>query len=284
MHNLLKYNPNNPDKETRIIDTNSIIEEILKEKMKALQTEDESEKTFVAGLNAIQVDMSDYSEDQSNIEFQEEDDSWNEPGPSEVDMSVYKEMADDILAEARAEAEQLLESARTEAAALKENAKAEGYKEGLAKGRESAEAENVFLRSELDKQRAALETEYQNKLDDMEPQLVSVVADIFEKVFLIQFAEKKEILLNLVRNAVNQIENSKEFLIKVPKENLQFIMDHKEELQESVGQYVSIEIISDNDLTDNQCIIHTDSGVFDCSLDIQLDNLVRDLKSLSIES
>ena len=118
----------------------------------------------------------------------------------------------------------------------------------------------------------------------MEPQLVSVVADIFEKVFLIQFAEKKEILLNLVRNAVNQIENSKEFLIKVPKENLQFIMDHKEELQESVGQYVSIEIISDNDLTDNQCIIHTDSGVFDCSLDIQLDNLVRDLKSLSIES
>lgn len=284
MHNLLKYNPNNPDKETRIIDTNSIIEEILKEKMKALQTEDESEKTFVAGLNAIQVDMSDYSEDQSNIEFQEEDDSWNEPGPSEVDMSVYKEMADDILAEARAEAEQLLESARTEAAALKENAKAEGYKEGLAKGRESAEAENVVLRSELDKQRAALETEYQNKLDDMEPQLVSVVADIFEKVFLIQFAEKKEILLNLVRNAVNQIENSKEFLIKVPKENLQFIMDHKEELQESVGQYVSIEIISDNDLTDNQCIIHTDSGVFDCSLDIQLDNLVRDLKSLSIES
>lgn len=284
MHNLLKYNPNNPDKETRIIDTNSIIEEILKEKMKALQTEDESEKTFVAGLNAIQVDMSDYSEEQSNIEFQEEDDSWNEPGPSEVDMSVYKEMADDILAEARAEAEQLLESARTEAAALKENAKAEGYKEGLAKGRESAEAENVVLRSELDKQRAALETEYQNKLDDMEPQLVSVVADIFEKVFLIQFAEKKEILLNLVRNAVNQIENSKEFLIKVPKENLQFIMDHKEELQESVGQYVSIEIISDNDLTDNQCIIHTDSGVFDCSLDIQLDNLVRDLKSLSIES
>ena len=284
MHNLLKYNPNNPDKETRIIDTNSIIEEILKEKMKALQTEDESEKTFVAGLNAIQVDMSDYSEEQSNIEFQEEDDSWNEPGPSEVDMSVYKEMADDILAEARAEAEQLLESARTEAAALKENAKAEGYKEGLAKGRESAEAENVVLRSELDKQRAALETEYQNKMDDMEPQLVSVVADIFEKVFLIQFAEKKEILLNLVRNAVNQIENSKEFLIKVPKENLQFIMDHKEELQESVGQYVSIEIISDNDLTDNQCIIHTDSGVFDCSLDIQLDNLVRDLKSLSIES
>ena len=41
--------------------------------------------------------MYDYSEEQSNIEFQEEDDSWNEPGPSEVDMSVYKEMADTLL-------------------------------------------------------------------------------------------------------------------------------------------------------------------------------------------
>ena len=60
-------------------------------------------------------------------------------------------------------------------------------------------------------------------------------------------------------------------------------MDHKDELQEQVGQYVTIEIISDNELTDNMCVIHTDSGVFDCSLDIQLDNLTRDLKSLSLD-
>lgn len=280
---MLKYNPNNPDKETRVIDTNSILEEIIKEKMRKMQASEEGDKTFIEGLNALPVDMSDYSDEQLNTQFQEED-SWDEPETNEMDMSVYKDMAEDMLAEARAEAEQILESARAEASSLRARAEDEGYKAGLAKGRESAEAENAVLRADLDRQRVELETDYKNKLDDIEPQLVSVVADIFEKVFLIQFAEKKEILLNLVRNAVNQIENSKEFLIKVPRENLQFVMDHKEELQESVGQYVSIEIISDNDLMDNQCVIHTDSGVFDCSLDIQLDNLVRDLKSLSIES
>ncbi|MBR5336916.1 MAG: flagellar biosynthesis/type III secretory pathway protein [Lachnospiraceae bacterium] len=150
--------------------------------------------------------------------------------------------------------------------------------EATAKG----EAEEASRRAAFEQEKAQLEEEYRNRLEEMEPQVVSVVADIFEKVFSIQFEGKKEIILNLVRNAVDGIENSKEFLIKVPKENLQFIMEHKEELQDKVGQYVSIEIISDGELTDNQCIIETDSGVFDCSLDIQLENLVRDIKSLSV--
>ncbi|MBE6014517.1 MAG: flagellar biosynthesis protein [Lachnospiraceae bacterium] len=191
-------------------------------------------------------------------------------------------MADEILKNAYDEAARIGTEAKASAVAMESEARDRGYAEGLAKAEEDARASEEARSRELEAKKAELEAQYHEMMDEMEPQIVSVVADIFEKVFSIQFAGKKEILLNLVRNAVNQIENSKEFLIKVPKENLQFVMEHKEELQEKVGQYVSIEIISDGDLTDNQCIIETDSGVFDCSLDIQLDNLVRDLKSLSI--
>ena len=44
---------------------------------------------------------------------------------------------------------------------------------------------------------------------------------------------------------------------------------------------MSLEIVSDIALSGNQCIIETETGVFDCSMDVQLKNLIKDLRSLS---
>ena len=57
---------------------------------------------------------------------------------------------------------------------------------------------------------------------------------------------------------------------------------NREELQEKVGEVVQIEIVMDPDLSESQCIIDADSGVYDCSLDVELDNLIRDLRSLGV--
>ena len=215
-------------------------------------------------------------DDELNQDFQCEEEQ------VDFDLSEYEKQADEMIENANKAAEKIIEEAKAEAEILKVNAieegKTSGYGEGYAKGLESAKAEEEkYL-----KLKEELEDDYQKQLDDIEPKLVSTIADVFEKVFNIQFGDRQDMILNVVKKSVNQIENSKEFLIKVPKENLQFILEHKEELQEKVGQYVKIEIISDNALSNNQCIIHTDSGVFDCSLDIQLDNLVRDIKTLSV--
>lgn len=297
MSNLYKYIPVDFEtEEKRIIDSNAILEDIvneryaeLKRQQEALLADEEGDepKKFVEGLSFAEVDMNDYSEE-GGIVFQdsEEDDQGidgEEMIASGMEIPSYDELADDILAEANQRAEEIIAEAKAEAESIRQRAEEEGFKQGMKNATDTVEAENAALREDLERQRIALEEAYQEKVKDIEPQLVSVIADIYEKVFSIQFAEKRELLLNLVKNAVNQIENSKEFLIKVPKDNLQFVMDHKDELQEQVGQYVTIEIISDNELTDNMCVIHTDSGVFDCSLDIQLDNLTRDLKSLSLD-
>ena len=55
-----------------------------------------------------------------------------------------------------------------------------------------------------------------------------------------------------------------------------------EELREKVGTDVQIEIVMDPLLSESQCIIDADSGVYDCSLDVELDNLTRDLQSLCV--
>ena len=42
-----------------------------------------------------------------------------------------------------------------------------------------------------------------------------------------------------------------------------------------------MDIVEDAAMKKNQCIIESDTGVYDCSLDIELNNLIRDIKLLS---
>ena len=69
--------------------------------------------------------------------------------------------------------------------------------------------------------------------------------------------------------------------IKVSDANADFIKGKKDEIQEKVGSEVGLDIIADPLLNDSQCIIETDGGIFDCSIDTELDNLIREIRALS---
>ena len=123
---------------------------------------------------------------------------------------------------------------------------------------------------------------YQQQLEELEPRLVDVIADVFEQVFHVQFDDKKEILIYLIQNTILGIEDAKEFQIKVGVEDFTYLEKHKNEIQEKVGQSVNIEVMADAGMTDGQCVIETDAGVFDCGRDVQLENLIKALRSLSL--
>jgi flagellar assembly protein FliH len=137
-------------------------------------------------------------------------------------------------------------------------------------------------KDELEAERQQLQAEFDEKERAMESELVDVITEVMERFFMVQFSNKKDLLLHLIDNALINIENSREFLIKVNDENFDFLNQYKSQLQEKVGNDLQLDIIRDPVLDVHQCLIETDGGVFDCSLDVELDNLVKDLKSLSM--
>ncbi len=255
-------------KEARVINSNQMVEEKLQELARKMRIQAGHEAGFTegfsVGLGAEQVEA-----------------ILEEP---EVDpVAEAKEEAERILAEAKADSEALLRKAQEEKEQLLLQAREEGQTRGYEEGRAKADAEEMELRKELQKLEDSLKEDYQRKLEQMEPQLVDVVARVFEKVFHIQFGDKTEILLSLVSDAVMDIEGSKEFRIRVSSVNFEFMESRRREIEERVGEDIFLEIISDPLLEENQCTIETDSGMFDCSLGVQLENLIKDLKSLSID-
>ena len=48
-----------------------------------------------------------------------------------------------------------------------------------------------------------------------------------------------------------------------------------------MSREVNIDIVEDATLERNQCMIETNTGIFNCSLDIELNNLIKNIKLLS---
>lgn len=221
-------------------------------------------------------------DDEGNPVIHQVEEAEEEAEEAFVDMEAIQAQADEMLANAREEADAIIAEAKEQAEALKSHYEEEGKKVGYQEGLADAMNEFNAKKDELEIERQNLQAQFEEKERTMESELVDVITEVMERFFLIQFGNKKDLLLHLIDNALINIENSREFLIKVNDENFDFLNQYKSQLQEKVGNDLQLDIIRDPVLDIHQCLIETDGGVFDCSLDVELDNLVKDLKSLSM--
>ena len=183
--------------------------------------------------------------------------------------------------DAQQQADELLASAKEEAERLRREAVESGRAEGSEEGKRQAEEELAAGRAELSDLREALQTEHEEAIKELEPQLLAVILQVFERVFGIQFADKKEILTYLVTNTILNVEGSKEFRIRAGEEDAGFLSEQLPMISGKVGQDYSLEVIMDASLSKGQCMIETDSGTFDCGIDTELSGLIKDLQSLA---
>lgn len=194
-----------------------------------------------------------------------------------------EEEAERILSDAREQADSILSDAREQADAIFSHAEAEGQKQGYQEGTARAVSAAEENQRKFEQKKDALAKAYREKESKMEQELVATVTDILEKAFKVQFSDKQEMLLHIVDNAVLNIENSKIFQIRVNESNYNFLMKYKSDIQKKVGDEVQLDFILDPVLDSSACIVETDGGVFDCSLGVQLENLMKDIRILSID-
>lgn len=195
-----------------------------------------------------------------------------------------RQTAEELVEQARAEAEKLLADARAQAQAERENviasAKEQGYRDGVIR----AESEYSVKERELQEQRKAMEAEYDALLDSLEPQFIDAITDVYEHLFHVEFASYREILVYLIQAAVRKIEG-RDLLVHVSAEDYPYVNMEKKELIAALSSPgATLELVEDNTLRHNECMIETEGGIFDCGLGTQLAELKQKLKLLSHEA
>ncbi len=199
--------------------------------------------------------------------------------PEEV-LAQARAEAEKILATAQAEALQITDNARNEAELLYEQKQQEGYQAGSVQIQAEMNEKVTQLESEYESRRQELQAEYESRMESMESDIVDVVIRVFNKVFHVQFDNKKQILLHLVKDTLLGVDAGKDFHIRVAEVNYKFIESHVADIKEKIGNDVNIDVINDMTLEDGECMIETATGVFNCGIDMVLDNLEKDIRSL----
>lgn len=193
--------------------------------------------------------------------------------------------AEEITAQARQEAEEILKTAQTQAQSVREQAYEEGKQEGYSAGYNDGMQKVQELEQELEQQRRLMEQQYWQKVEELEPQFVDVMNDIYEHVFRVKLSEDRTLILNLLEGAIKGIEGSRDFIIHVSQADYETVRQSKAELEaKTAGLGATLELVEDSTLLKNECMIETGSGIFDCGLGTQLEGLQKELKLLAYEN
>ena len=265
------------EKDPVVVDTNELLAKKLGDIFPAFR--ESTPKGFQSGLKAPEIDplLIDMENGTYDYEFESGEELLEEPvytGPS----------PEELLAEAQAEIEEMHKEAEKNISFLKKRSMEEGRQQGYEEGRRQAMAELEVARKELEMQRTAMEKEYQNLISELEPKFIQTLTGIYEEIFNVDLKGYKKILMHAISNTIRQIEGSKDFLIHISRTDYDKILEQKEELMRGLpSQSITVELIADTTLHENECMIECSSGIYDCSIGIQMEELTRKLRLLSYE-
>ncbi len=201
----------------------------------------------------------------------------------EENRKRIEEDTEEILEEARGHVAQMLNDAKNRAESMKNDilrqAREDGYEDGKQRGIKEVNA----IKEALEKEKRQHEKEYTQMVEQLEPKVASLLISLVQKLTGVLIEEKQEIILHLIEQAFLETEGSKSFLVRVSKEDYDFVSSHKTELLWKLKEGTELEIIKDPALYKGQCMVETDSKIIDSSLDVQLKGLIADLKLLAGE-
>lgn len=261
--NLIKFNYVNYDKEEKIvIDSDSklpFFKPLGYENLEIIKPTGIAEGEggldgFVPGLQAMPI---------SQVE--------------EPDFDAIKREAESIINNAEEEAKSIIESAKEEAERIKEEAKNAGFQQGYQDGTDEVSKLQVDLKNQIQENAR----EQQRIIQSIEPQYTDLLAKLLRKLTGIVSSEYKSVILHLIQKSLEDNESDEKYCIRVSREDYEFVKNKVDEIKKLLKENAIVEILIDNKLDKSQCFIETDTSVIDCSLDVQLENLVTDLRFLA---
>ncbi len=282
---LFKFGTVPWNEKEKVIDNNARVEEKVREAIAKYGVKEEapSEEGFREGLGALGAErLEDVSEDGSPVIKAPDPALSNAAEELEAARAELEELNGKIEA-ARQEAAAILEKAHADAAQITEQARQAGHDEGFRQGESEAKQSLQSRENELLARRDALEAEYEQRFNEMEPAFVENLTAIYEHVFHVDLLDNREVLFYLIEKTMRDIGLGTNFLVHVSPQDYPLVQGEKERITGLMDAGHTLEIIQDNGVSPGGCLVETDNGIFDCGIDTELKALTKKLRMLSYE-
>ncbi len=200
---------------------------------------------------------------------------------TEAKIAEAEQKVNRMIEDANAHATMVIENAEKDAEERINEALERARAEGLEQGRQQAEEENAQARQELEQIKNQYREEYEKQVDGLEPAFVEIVIKYIRKLTGIYADDKREIILHLIDNALKDKHGNENFIVRVSEADFPVVSYSKDAIRGYLSEGAQLEVVADKLLERNQCMIETESRIFDCSLDGQLMSLIEDIRLLA---
>lgn len=203
--------------------------------------------------------------------------------PIEIMENARKE-ADKIIRKAKLEYDEIFAKVEQERQAwaqerklLMDEAQKEGYQHGWNVGKQEGYSQ---YREHLDKAKeitSSAVNDYHALLESSEVTILDLAVNIAEKIMDSEIDKNNEFFLSLLKKAVKEVKEHQNVQIYVYPDSYHFILERKEELLSVFPHQINLLIYPDDNLPKGGCVIESDFGRIDCSINTQLSEIKRKL-------
>lgn len=186
-----------------------------------------------------------------------------------------------IIKEADCEAKRIISKAREEAEKEAKRQQEEAWQKGYAEGSEAAKTQYEALLTEAEEVKRRSIDERSNMLAGMEKDILELVINVARKVVAAELTVNREIVLQLLRDALNDCSSKESAAIKVSPEDYDVLNENMEEIMSIAGTSDGIEIKKDVSMKKGDIIVDTKLGGINAGIQTKLDKIEESFKELS---
>ena len=167
----------------------------------------------------------------------------------------------------------LISRAQEEADTIKETAAKEGYRAGI----EQAEVDINALRAKI----ADFVSAKKEVFEYIAPDILEISVDIARKIIKKEVEQDPQIILDSIVEVMRTISKEESRItVKVNPLQADLVKTELPEYISSMGVDAKITVLADDTIEEGGCILNTNNGIVDASLDTQLDIIREALKGM----
>ncbi len=168
--------------------------------------------------------------------------------------------AKELIEKAKIEADAAIEAAHQEGIAIKEKAEADGFQEGL---------------NRFNEQMLLFEEKLKVLKHEMQKAVLPLVLKATKKIIGEELKQNPESIVSIVMQSIKSVVQSKVVKLYVYKADLEILETEKENLKKSFEHLESFRMEERGDIERGSCIIETERGILNATLENQYRALER---------
>jgi len=188
--------------------------------------------------------------------------------------------AEKILKEANHEANAILEATQEEIAAFMQDAMQQAKEEGYKNGEEMARKHYQSLLEEAEVLKHQAKEALEDTVSSMEEEMVDTVLEIGKKIISIELSQNRDVIIGLIRSALLGSSLSGEAVVHVCPDDYDYVEENKDKLLSTGKSNRNIEIYKDFGMEKGECLIETEYGSVESSIEAQYNGVELAFKEI----